>query len=229
MKYLIIIVFTVSVNCFLPSQTQTKSEKAQDRWTTLYVYCFAMYNAWTRVTTVTDNKDGTVRILVEGVNPCGGRKFASETFLKKCIQGQVYRQSQNDCKGTGTAADYYGAQKFQWCSTNDESCNASGSTYSVDVNKSPAAISCEKEITGNKKWSLLTAFDTIEQRYLNEFIKREEFPDDAYWTYLGDTLTADAVYLSNIKVRTERSKDSFLYVLCMNHKQYSQDIYLFTN
>jgi len=213
MKYLIIIVFTVSVNCFLPSQTQTKSEKAQDRWTTLYVYCFAMYNAWTEVTTVTDNKDGTVRILVEGVNPCGGRKFITDKLLKKCIQGQLYRSAQNDCKGTGTAADYYGAQKFQWCPTDDESCDSSGD---ADVNKSPAGNSCDKDMTANRKWQI---FDTypLNQKNINEFINRDEIPKEFFWINLAPTSRtsqAGVTYLSNIDAILFRNKSSMQFLLC---------------
>lgn len=89
MKYLIIIILTLMVNC--QPQSFSKNTTRQDNIQLLYVYCFAMYNAWTEVTTVIDNKDGTVRILVEGVNPCGGRKLVSDVLFKKCIQGQVYR------------------------------------------------------------------------------------------------------------------------------------------
>lgn len=199
------------VNC-LP-QPYSKNTTRADNIQLLYVYCFAMYNARTEVTTVTDNQDGTVRILVENVNPCGHREFVSDKLFKKCIQGQVYRSAQNDCKGTGSVADYYGAQKFQWCSTKDGACLTAD--RSVDVNKSPAAISCDKDTMGGQKWKIFDSYKTT-QASIDNYRKREEIPNDIFWLdtptiYLGTSL---AVYLSDIDTLRNVDVTSYQYLLC---------------
>ena len=81
-------------------------------------------------------------------------------YIKKCLQGQVYRPTQNDCQGTGAAPDW-GAVRYQFCPTNDRACdmmttNDSGNTiYVADPTLSPAAKACADDTTAGRIWTLI--------------------------------------------------------------------------
>ena len=112
----------------------------------------------------TDQGDGTLRYDQPRLS-CDG-PFCEEipqapVYIKKCLQGQVYRSAENDCRGTGSAADQWGAAKFQFCSTDDTSCqDGSG----VANGSSPAEQSCRGETLAGRSWHLVV---TLRQNYGN--------------------------------------------------------------
>lgn len=61
---------------------------------------------------VEDNKDGTLETIQYKettwlLGTISKERLPTGYIIKKCIQGQVYRAEQNDCKGKGTAADWW--------------------------------------------------------------------------------------------------------------------------
>lgn len=96
-------------------------------------------------------------------------------YIKKCLQGQVYRTAENDCKGTGNVTNSWGAQKFQWCSAIDDSClNSSKDGY--DKIKSPAGASCTNDSLLNKSWGLFGTAGDIYYRVWKIPDETEAFP-----------------------------------------------------
>ncbi|MCP5502577.1 MAG: chitobiase/beta-hexosaminidase C-terminal domain-containing protein [Leptospiraceae bacterium] len=66
-----------------------------------------------------DNNNGT--ITYNGA----GNIYGSKNYMwKKCSQGQVFRSGYNDCAGTGYEANNYGIGSYQYCGSNDNSCNS---------------------------------------------------------------------------------------------------------
>ena len=147
------------------------SEKTTNEqpFTTIWYSCFFLPNIETVNTRVlTDKNDGTIELALttgqrSNIPYClfHNRTTTTTTLFKKCLQGQVYRQPQNDCQGTGTSANNFGAQTFQWCPTNDTACevrvpssSGSGSSVVVRVDVSPAAISCNNDPFLGRKWFL---------------------------------------------------------------------------
>jgi len=57
---------------------------------------------------VSDLQDGSLRFKIMG-------ECAAIYYYKKCLQGQVYRKTENDCKGIGDASNLYGAQELRMC------------------------------------------------------------------------------------------------------------------
>lgn len=162
---------------------------------------------------VQDINDGTFNIIeVQEQIYCFGLLRETKTYnltIKKCLQGQVYRQEENDCKGTGSADDHYGAQKYQWCETNDTSCDD-------DETKSPAKASCLNDNTAGRSWKLLSV-DTIYNVYEDLISINDGIPSgdsDYYWNpYSSNTSEAEA---STLRGNTDTfSKDTYLYVLCV--------------
>ena len=79
----------------------------------------------------------------------------SLVLIKKCMQGQVYLKDQNNCRGKGSEADGWGAEKYQYCPTNDYSCERRTTLLNyADEIKSPAAVSCDQNIDLGRKWKL---------------------------------------------------------------------------
>ncbi len=104
--------------------------------------------------TYTDLGNGVIERRVDRVTKtaCGSFPAAGTLgHIKKCVQGQVFRSAQNDCRGTGTAGDNWGAQRYQFCTTNDTACDKG---YYADPSLSPAAITCAQESTGSGNWRL---------------------------------------------------------------------------
>lgn len=144
---------------------------------------------------IVDNNDGTVALVnystlgVDGCPPPFAKResiLSIQYYIKKCIQGQVYRQAQNDCKGTGTAANYYGAQKFQGCPTNNTACDDSSGNQSKTL--SPARASCVNDKTVGRNWDNLdfTLGTSIYNLKDYLFSRSDEIPSsstDYYWMY----------------------------------------------
>lgn len=105
-----------------------------------------------------DNKDGTVS--VHSIRKTNGEDLGQVALFKKCLQGQVYRQTENDCKGTGSESDNYGALKLQFCDKLDMSCNSVQPTNTLVgvLNGSNSEIyqSCGLENFFKKNWKVIT-------------------------------------------------------------------------
>ena len=196
------------MNPLLPKKKKSNIHKAKE-FVNDYgsLGCF-IYVDQIKYNAVEDNKDGTLSLVqysgtssplcIFNVGSKPNVTRSVQGTLKKCIQGQVYRQAQNDCKGTGTAANYYGAQKFQWCLVNDRSCEKldGNSSYVLDNTKSPAAMSCASETILNKAWGIYS-LDFIEQ-FGDTFKDITEIPSsdsDYYWsTEVGYGLVQSGSY-----------------------------------
>ncbi len=111
---------------------------------------------------VVDNKNGTLNYTYKLIqtNPYfGNRVLVDKTILiRRCLIGQVFRQTENDCQGTGTKETVWGASRLQWCPTNDRSCEIDGK---ADPTKSPAAKACADDTFLNKKWMLPSKDDGL--------------------------------------------------------------------
>lgn len=221
MKYLIIII--LFINCTLFPSQQSSASKKRDDISFLFMLCLEgpKHNRYTYI----DNRDGTITRRREETGVCGVTLSSSISLtLKKCLQGQVYRQAQNDCKGTGTAADYYGAQKFQWCLTNDSACDdpASPSFSSTNPKISPAEKSCYDDTPlGKRHWSLLGAYFDDDSSPLSSYSeRRDEIPvNDYIWLDDSSFATksqAPAITFSDPKKTVLFAKNSYFYVLCIN-------------
>jgi hypothetical protein len=109
---------------------------------------------------IDDNKNGTISLFKITYETTHGNKVITqkkETILQRCLSGQVYRIVQNDCQGIGTKATIWGAQKYQWCPSNDTACeslDSSGNYYLVNTLLSPAAKACADSLLLGKKWQI---------------------------------------------------------------------------
>jgi len=191
---------------------------------------FCMFNrsfeTWNEVE---DNRDGTVSLVTySGIrnNPLcslGEHPTRKVNFLvKKCIQGQVYRQTENDCKGAGSADNYWNAQKFQWCSNNDKSCvkTDSNGVEGIDYAISPAGITCNTDNATSYKFGIfpLSFFENY-ITYLSFFQDAPNSDFDYYWSVsnLGLTIQSPNYDQNSYNWRLQSSRfllNSNLYVLC---------------
>ncbi len=160
---------------------------------------------------VLDDIDGTISLRTNTYSkydacPWEWGKPAQKTgigilkfWVSKCIQGQVYRKEQNDCKGAGSAANYWNAQKYQLCTTNVSTCG----------NLSPVRLACNSNST-----SSIFYFMSIFQEMRNLFKSRpDEIPSgtgDYYWDY-----GTNAAYNLDGQIANPIPKyDAFYYALC---------------
>lgn len=216
----------------------TKPETVPSR-EVLYLYAFIYTMKESKEVRVQDMKDGTIKIStykltsnVFGMTPNVSEIEMDFVYLKRCLQGQVYRSSQNDCKGAGTQSDYWGAQKFQWCPTNDRACEISKvytyngynytytyTYYSVDRTKSPPYISCGNDTTANRKWELTGVSYGDRQIAYYKYVtsqRIDEIPSgdtDYYWYNGSQTIDSSSV-ISLGGDYTYIYKNSYNYVLC---------------
>ncbi len=182
---------------------------------------------------VEDNKDGTLETVEYRESTwLLGRVSISRNptgyIIKKCIQGQVYRAEQNDCKGKGTQADWWGAEKFQWCPTNDRACEIRNSDGSYDFTKSPAYATCNNDTTTGKKWQLIS-LDYYSQLAYYTYIQKmqlDEIPTgNGYFYWWWSTNETDALvfslnesWTSSNYIYTYVKKNTFHYALCTKIK-----------
>ena len=224
MKYLVIIILLINCTLF-PSQQSQASKNREQLGHLFLLSCIILPPAKTEEVTAVDKMDGTIEIQQNTFRSCGfgGKTLESSKvgYLKKCIQGQVYRSAQNDCKGTGSAADYYGAQKFQWCPTSDGACDYKGlgDFYTIDSSLSPAGNSCLNDGLKNIRWSILGK--TISKDFLVKHINRtDEIPlntSNYFWKNDYSLAKIDSAVSINISIPDSpllQSKNSYNYVLC---------------
>jgi hypothetical protein len=112
-----------------------------------------------------DNHNGTMtytETTTQYDSSCVSTVWKNTDQYKKCLQGQVYRTAEDDCKGTGDNTNFYGAQKFQYCATDRElDCilvNSYGSKVPDPVT-SPAYASCYNDGFAGIQWSLPNAMN----------------------------------------------------------------------
>ncbi len=218
---------------------KTNAEKLKERLP-LNCYFAALFSPNIRTTELIDNGNGTLSIvdILTGTNSpaCpwfnSGRLVANVYFtIKKCVQGQVFRQSQNDCKGIGTAANNYGAIKFQWCETNDLSCTKLDSKGKrvIDSTKSPAGKSCATE-----GFILVTAFyndfrnPKLREQLLTMLTDAPKTENDYYWTEDPSfiQLSSDIVNYEQSAYRLKNPSNNFNlnsshYIFCGTEKKYA--------
>lgn len=162
-------------------------------------------------TSVVDMKNGTVRVSFNG---------DSYVFYKKCLQGQVYREEENDCKGTGSETDFYGAVQLQYCDTADNSCD---SGYYLDGSgNSEAYNSCDSDYTLGLRWKVL--------RYFSEKIFKSKTGKNIYYYMFNTELKvweassesdklAQCTDFPNV-TNCEDTKTNSNYVLCRSSESY---------
>jgi|JI9StandDraft_1071089.scaffolds.fasta_scaffold04267_6 hypothetical protein len=168
---------------------------------------------------VVDNNDGTVALVSYsslGADFCPPPFGKTESilqiqyYIKKCIQGQVYRQAQNDCKGTGTAVNYYSAQKLQMCPT----------TSSCIDSASPAKSSCINDTITVIKWKMDNflagneGINTVSSYFKSRTDEIPSSSTDYYWGTGGYSVTD----ISGNSNKNNYNYLSTFYVLCFQNQ-----------
>ena len=195
----------------------------------IYIYnIIKQEDTVTRTIHFEDMKDGTIRrtYRITTTHPMKETVVADTyTYIKKCLQGQTYRSSENDCRGTGAAPDW-GAGKFIFCSSNDRACeilaeDSSGVFYyTADPAKSPAAVSCANDTTGGNKWKI------SDERYNFPADIRSMFPEipldsaNLIWRNTKNTKDSNPTFYFDLNGKeqpgTDQLKNSALFVLCFS-------------
>jgi len=159
----------ISCNYIFPKQEKSPKEKL---FPFLWITLATCYTGTPKVKSVSyiDNRDGTVtaNMLYDMDRPnCVSlpKSEVRSVLIKKCMQGQVYQKDQNNCRGKGSEADGWGAEKYQYCPTNDRSCEKETGDrlrrYVADETKSPAAIACAQETFLGKRWGLPEGYEVF--------------------------------------------------------------------
>lgn len=147
-------------NCFDTNAKERKKRNEDNKVALLQVIGLSWGSK--EVGTVVDNKDGTLTYtyqLLQTNGWLGNRIVSQRTILiRRCLIGQVYRSTQNDCQGTGTKDTVWGASQLQWCPTNDRSCEKDGK---ADSAISPAAKACATDTFAGMKWELPSESDRM--------------------------------------------------------------------
>ena len=159
-KYTIIfLLLFISCNYIFPEQQKSANSRLGPY---LWIVLTTCYVGTPKVKSVSyiDNMDGSVtaNMLYDMDRPnCVvlPKTEVRSVLIKKCMQGQVYLKDQNNCRGKGSEADGWGAEKYQYCPTNDYSCERRTTLLNyADEIKSPAAVSCDQNIDLGRKWKL---------------------------------------------------------------------------
>ena len=144
-KFIVAVVLAVFALAVTPSCK--KENKSGDDFLT-YLFLFLILN--NQSAGFIDNKNGTLSLYT--TDPSN-----SVYHVKKCLQGQVYRSAENDCRGVGSSADGWGASKLQYCSTDTSACNPAGQypnygTEYVYGQNSEIYVSCSNDTTAGLTW-----------------------------------------------------------------------------
>jgi hypothetical protein len=174
-------------------------------------FCFlgAIVQGISKEISIVDNQDGTISLAefdIFGSSLCGTRRRLNQKTLirnKKCIHGQVYRRAENDCKGTGTASNFFGATKVQFCSTNGGCTKETSIPFTLcKVDNSNPASSFFGDFTGSDN-----------NLFYNYFKNRtEEIPQsntDFFWLNGLDLFS-----FYDLKISFRSSQTEFHYILC---------------
>jgi hypothetical protein len=155
-------------------------------------------------------------------------KVSKKWALKKCLQGQVYREVESDCKGTGNPSNLWGAQVYKYCPENNTSCETENITdygvtlYYAGPVKSPAAGSCNAETVAGMKWSLAEDWGPVNYPFLINHLNNYTITENTGFWALGNTEAKDQAWAAkavnnNGKItikEKEVNKDSDLFVFC---------------
>ena len=227
MKALIAMIFLIFTSCDNVSRTYHFNDYIKDN---IFLICTDVFPAKTEYeSTWSDQGDGSIRLLERKrtIHPCFGNEYLSETFYKKCLQGQVFRSSENDCRGIGTAPSW-GAIKLQFCSSNDAACETAsfnGSSWgNPNPVKSPAEHSCNVDSTSRKLWIMLSS-SYIDKEYIQLAPDIPNGINDFFWRgglglMEGDTSEREVLrFIEYGSTEYINGKDKFLknstqYVLC---------------
>lgn len=159
MNFRILLPLLIFLNCWGYDRKQEEKEKMDSLKLGSIITWYEMFAAPKPQSFVKDLNNGMVAY---GSSYLG--KDSYSFFLKKCFQGQIYRSSFNDCKGTGDASNNYGAQLLQFCDKTDVSCVQEAPLYYLNGNgNSEVYLSCSKEIlyySSYMKSSKWTVIDT---------------------------------------------------------------------
>jgi len=203
-----------------------------------YILAFCL-GTTTAVSSDSDLGDGTIRRVdtITNISPCWGERISYGTiYFKKCLQGQVYRSSTNDCRGAGNVSDLWGAQQLQFCpvSSYDSACltfnpNTEIAPKGIDPTASPAAISCAGDTTGGKSWKLMGHAGTYySPTDINLLAFNPDLPTgiaNQFWTRFpvmpgfgcnGGPCLSNAYYFQadGTASSTRRARDAYAYVTC---------------
>jgi hypothetical protein len=123
---------------------------------------------------INDNSNGTISatVVTYHISEATGNKLKTNSqiiIFQRCLIGQVYRSTQNDCEGTGTKATIWGAQKQQWCITNSSACQDSKNVAVVGL--SPAATACSNSNLLSKTWALPGGFRSNTNDFIQEYME----------------------------------------------------------
>ena len=169
--------------------------------------------------TVVDMMDGTVKAEEEG---------STNYYYKKCLQGQVYRQVENDCQGTGSESDNYGAVQLQYCDAADNSCNGNENYNSLNGNgnldgngNSEAYKSCYTDTTLGRDWKVPTYYrDIFRTPYRETIYSHIVSKDLKLWTSSSSSYNSElAEYVAaRLNSYNDESKTNRNYVLCFSYE-----------
>ncbi len=222
MKIIYIFIILILSNCEVlePIWTDKNQKKRDKDFGTLIMWASITGGPQIREEAqVTDNKDGTLyyTYIKRQINWPGNPILEQKTILvQRCLFGQVYRPAENDCRGTGTKATVWGALKFQWCPTDDQSCEKDGV---ADPALSPAAKACADSTLLGKKWELPRIQTDQFKSYLYNLassIKEEYSPNTKIvivWSK-NSYSESQAYYISSLGNEQNYSKSILFEVVC---------------
>ena len=154
-----------------------------------------------------DYADGTVG--AEERNITG--ELVTQKIFKKCLQGQIYRQPENDCQGAGSVLDHWGAALLQFCPLNDNSCSAASPAGSE------AFLSCQNDTTAGMTWQQ-GGFDILLEDHAAAFQEiYTEFPFESMtgvWRSVSDDPARASFYIFPPASLHYTLKTEVKYVLC---------------
>lgn len=180
------------------------------------------------------NSSGTVRFPATGLE------------WKRCAQGQVFRSTEGDCKGTSRPTSFtpvdltYGATIHAYCNTASNNCNSLdlvpllNSTNTSTSTSITAYTSCSTDTTALSPtdinagaWRVPTV---VELKALASLGKLSTYklipdaPDEKYWSATGDVndLTAETSKAISFEPGTYGNeysikKDTKLYIRCIRN------------
>lgn len=203
-----LILLNLLSGCYYPFLFGNNEQQLSDeQWQIILTYRW--YSGMYIDTSLTDNMDGTVTLTNNYTN-----RISKNYIINKCLQGQVYRSVENDCRGAGSSSDNYGVQAYQFCSQNDGSCvNSDGDLAGTGI--SEAYNTCD-QITPSGDWKVMEL--SLKDSVINFYDVYPDFPvdsgDSGFWLNDGGDQEARFNYIS-MSNRSWKPITEKHYVLCM--------------
>ncbi|MBK8398818.1 MAG: DUF1566 domain-containing protein [Leptospiraceae bacterium] len=180
---------------------------------------------------VIDNRNGTITDTKSGLE------------WKKCVQGQVFRASNNDCQGGSATATpttpgdqaRYGAIYLSYCNLQGNDCNASSLPMALRASSLPvvseAFDSCQTEnilaTNGYTNWRVPSYPELASIAALGKVVLINWFPntpDDFFWSswsnekdFSGSTARAISFSFDKIGEEQNINKTTKLFVRCVRN------------